>query len=134
MVEKSLLYQIRKFREQLGLKQEEIADELGVSRATYANFEEGRVKIFCGTLEKMAKFAGVPVSVILYGIDLSPEYLLLESQKEKDKRKVIEQYEARIRELEEDKKNLYLMLDDARETHAMDRKTINYLIRDTGDE
>lgn len=134
MNEVYVLSRIRKFREQLGYSQEAIADELGISRSAYANFEEGKVKIFCRTLEKMAEYANVSVSVVLYGKDFSPESEFLETQKSKEANAVIEQYKTRIRDLEADKRQLYLLLEDARDTIKTDCRVINYLTRDPGPE
>ena len=45
---------IRRIREHAGLSQAAIADELGIGRTTYINFETGKTNLYCKTLKKFA--------------------------------------------------------------------------------
>lgn len=45
---------IRRIREEAGLSQAMMADELGIGRTTYINFETGKVNLYCKTLSKFA--------------------------------------------------------------------------------
>ncbi len=58
---------IRRAREQAGFSQEEMAEELGVGRTTYINFETGRTRLFNPLLESMAGRLGISVEELLYG-------------------------------------------------------------------
>lgn len=58
---------IRRAREQAGFSQEEMAEELGVGRTTYINFETGRTRLFNPLLENMAGRLGISVEELLYG-------------------------------------------------------------------
>lgn len=58
---------IRRFREQNGFSQSSMADELGIGRTTYVNFETGKTRLYCKTLEKLARYFGVTEEEILSG-------------------------------------------------------------------
>ncbi len=36
-----------------------MADELGIGRTTYVNFETGKTRLYCKTLEKLASYFNV---------------------------------------------------------------------------
>lgn len=46
------------------LKQQELADELGVSRTTICNWEKGRTSPTSVQLQKISKITGVPMDYI----------------------------------------------------------------------
>lgn len=85
---------IRRFRENSGFSQTSMADELGVGRTTYINFETGKTRIFCKTLEKLASYFGVSEEDILYGS--RDDELLNDSAAEEEKRAIIKEYENRL--------------------------------------
>ena len=58
---------IRRAREQAGLSQSEMAEELGVGRTTYINFETGRTRLFNPLLDSMAERLGISVDELLFG-------------------------------------------------------------------
>lgn len=58
---------IRRSREQAGLSQSEMAEELGVGRTTYINFETGRTRLFNPLLDSMAERLGISVDELLFG-------------------------------------------------------------------
>lgn len=53
---------LRKFREERGLTQEELAVHLGKDRSTLAHYELGDINIPSNVLIAMAKFFGVSLS------------------------------------------------------------------------
>ena len=71
-----------------------MADELGIGRTTYINFETGKTRLFCKTLEKLARYFGVREEEILNGEDetLRDGALALEEEK----RSIIKEYEDRL--------------------------------------
>lgn len=90
---------IRRFREQNGFSQSSMADELGIGRTTYVNFETGKTRLFCKTLEKLARYFGVSEEEILNGEDetLRDGALALEEEK----RSIIKEYEDRLAAMSE---------------------------------
>lgn len=88
---------IRRFRENSGFSQTSMADELGIGRTTYINFETGKTRIFCKTLEKLASYFNVSEEEILYGLQC--EELLNDNagnSSEEEKRAIIREYEQRL--------------------------------------
>lgn len=88
---------IRRFRENSGFSQTSMADELGIGRTTYINFETGKTRIFCKTLEKLASYFNVSEEEILYGFQC--EELLNDNagnSSEEEKRAIIREYEQRL--------------------------------------
>lgn len=87
---------IRRFREQNGFSQSSMADELGIGRTTYINFETGKTRLFCKTL---ARYFGVSEEEILNGEDetLRDGALALEEEK----RSIIKEYEDRLAAMSE---------------------------------
>lgn len=57
---------IRKLREERDLTQSEMAEELGIGRTTYVNFESGKTRLFSQTLSKFAAFMGVSEEEIAF--------------------------------------------------------------------
>ena len=53
---------IKARREHLRLSQQQIADQLGLGRATYAHYETGRSEITALDLERLAQVLTVPIS------------------------------------------------------------------------
>lgn len=88
---------IRRFREQNGFSQSSMADELGIGRTTYINFETGKTRLYCKTLEKLARYFGVTEEEILRnGQD---DDLLKETAQSSESEKllaVIKEYETRL--------------------------------------
>jgi transcriptional regulator with XRE-family HTH domain len=57
---------IKKARIEAGLKQYQFADAIGVSKVHISLVERGHSTVGIQLLEKVAKFKGVPVSVLLW--------------------------------------------------------------------
>ena len=116
---------IRLFRESKGYSQTSIADELGIGRSTYINFETGKTRLYCKTLEKLADYFGVSMESILEVED--DEDMLHEAvmSSKEEKAAIIKEYEGRLAEL-------YEKLEAAYKTMAANEKMIKTL-SDTND-
>lgn len=60
---------LRQHREQLGLSQQQVARQLGITRSTYAYYETGASYPRLPTLCKLAKLYHVSYEELLDGID-----------------------------------------------------------------
>lgn len=111
---------IRRFREQNGFSQSSMADELGIGRTTYVNFETGKTRLYCKTLEKLARYFGVTEEEILSGGN--DEDLLKESARsaEEQRQAIIAEYESRLAAMSE-------KLESARELVKVHERTIRTL-------
>lgn len=65
MADKNIGSRLKQLRKELGLTQEEAADKLGISRARYSHFENGRNEADNELLLAMAKLYGVTVDYLL---------------------------------------------------------------------
>ena len=92
---------IRLFRESKGFSQTSMANELCIGRSTYINFETGKTKLYCKTLEKLAEYFGVSVESILHGEE--DEDMLHEAVMsfKEEKAAIIREYEDRLAEFRE---------------------------------
>jgi len=90
---------IRKLREGRGLSQTAMADELGIGRTTYINFETGKTKLYSKTLSKFAKFTGQKEEDIV-SEGSEDDFLREEPDYETEKKAIITEYERRIEVLE----------------------------------
>ncbi len=87
---------IRKFRESKGLSQSAMAEELGIGRTTYINFERGKTRLFCKTLYKFAKYMGVKEEDILFATE-GVDNILRDHEVHEDKyREMVRYYEDKI--------------------------------------
>ena len=92
---------IRRAREQAGLSQEKMAEELGVGRTTYVNFETGRSRLFSSLLDRMAARLGKSVEEILFGERPDEQLLRDEAALEEWRSSLVAEYEGRISALQE---------------------------------
>ena len=92
---------IRQFRESKGFSQTAMANELGIGRSTYINFETGKTRLYCKTLVKLAEYFSVSVESILQGEE--DEDMLREAVTsfKEEKAVIIREYEDRLAELRE---------------------------------
>lgn len=67
MDQKKITERIQSIRKRMGLTQEEMADEMSVSRSAYINFERGRTKAISRSVYLLAKVAGIDVEEVLFG-------------------------------------------------------------------
>ena len=70
MDERSLKDHIRHIREDLGMTQEEFAQELGIDASTYWRLEEGDTRLISPYLYKIAEFARRSVADLVAGTDV----------------------------------------------------------------
>lgn len=91
---------IRKIRENAGLSQAAMADELGIGRTTYINFETGKTNLYCKTLKKFASHFKMKEADIVAS---DREDGLLEDKHNFDeqKKELVRDYEGRLEILNE---------------------------------
>lgn len=92
---------IRRFREQNGFSQSSMADELGIGRTTYINFETGKTRLYCKTLEKLARYFGVTEEEILRNGEKNEILEDSSRSSEDEKLAIIKEYESRLSALAE---------------------------------
>lgn len=90
---------IRKIRESLGLSQAAMADELGIGRTTYVNFENGKTRIYNKTLSKLAGYVGMSEREVLLGT--TEDKVLSDNDWEEERKELILDYEKRLQNLRE---------------------------------
>lgn len=121
MSEKKILDHIRNLREELGLSQAALADELGIGRTSYVNFEKGKTRIFCKTLTKFARYCGLSETDIINGRRRKNEMLRDNSGAAEMRKALIEDYEERLaREKEKYEAALKVI-----EAHEITIRTLN---------
>lgn len=91
---------IKKLREDTGLSQAAMADELNIGRTTYINFETGKTKLYSKTLSKFAKFTKTSEEeIIAGGLEEDDDLLRERTTHKEEKRAIIAEYERRIASL-----------------------------------
>lgn len=83
MDERSLKKHLRRVREDLGMTQEEFAQELGIDASTYWRLEEGKTRLISQYLYKIADYAKMSVADLVAGRDV--ESILEESADMREK-------------------------------------------------
>lgn len=90
---------IKRLREQRGIKQHEIADLIGMHRSNYSKIENGQRDISIAAIEKVAKFFNLSIDELVHlGEDLPKEVSL-------EDKSTVEQVRL-IQELEQEEKNM----------------------------
>lgn len=124
---------IRRIREAAGLSQAMMADELGIGRTTYINFETGKINLFCKTFTKFAEHFNLREQDIL-----SPggEDSLLEERQnfEEQKKALIRDYENRLELLGEKLKSLQQLVLTQDQTIKTLSQTNTFLLSRLKDE
>ena len=92
---------IRQAREKTGLSQEKMAEELGVGRTTYINFETGRSRLINPLLESMATLLGTTTEELLFGPRPDAQLLQDRAALEEWRDSLVAEYEKRYTALEE---------------------------------
>ncbi len=111
---------IRKFREKAGLSQTMMAEELGIGRTTYINFETGKVRLFCKTLTSFAEYFGVSEEEVT-GAGRSDGELRERESFEDRKKAIIDDYENRLSAMNEKLSSLHRLI----EAQEMTIKTLS---------
>ena len=78
-----------------------MAEDLGVGRTTYVNFETGRSRLFNPLLEGMAERLGKSVEEILFGERPDEQLLRDKAALEEWRHNLVSEYEGRISALQE---------------------------------
>ena len=95
---------IRRIRKSLGLSQAAMAEELGIGRTAYINFETGRTLLYSRNLVKFSAYTGISESSIIcseFKEDSEGSLLRDEGGEQLRMKAVREDYEKRIAELQE---------------------------------
>lgn len=64
-MKETILKNVIKLRKNLGLKQADFAEKIGITQTNYSNFERGRIDISISRLEKIAEVFNVPITELL---------------------------------------------------------------------
>ena len=62
---------LKQYREQKGVKQLAVAEHLGVSRQTYASYEEDQERMSVGQAKAACAFLGIPIEEIFLAEDVN---------------------------------------------------------------
>ena len=110
MDEQNLKENIRRIREDLGMTQEEFAQELGIDTSTYWRLEEGKTRIISPYLYRIAKLARIDISDLVAGKDVGR--ILEESEDIKEKLAAQRDfYEQKLRERDATISNLNKLIE-----------------------
>lgn len=101
MARKETLERIKNLRESKGLSQREIADELGIGRTTYHNFEKGKTMLYSKTLTSCAQYFNVTEEYLLFGEAINSDLLHDVEDFESKRIALINEYEDRLMSLNE---------------------------------
>lgn len=94
-----ILSRIKALREERGLSQSQLADELGIGRTTYLNFETGKTRLFSKNLVALADYFQLSEEEILCGEKPSEAVLRDVEDFEEKRLALIAEYEARLSDL-----------------------------------
>ncbi len=94
-----ILSRIKALREDRGLSQSQLADELGIGRTTYLNFETGKTRLFSKNLVALAEYFQLSEEEILCGEKPSEAVLRDVEDFEEKRLALITEYEARLSDL-----------------------------------
>ncbi len=94
-----ILSRIKALREERGLSQSQLADELGIGRTTYLNFETGKTRLFSKNLVALAEYFQLSEEEILCGEKPSEAVLRDVEDFEEKRLALIAEYEARLSDL-----------------------------------
>lgn len=94
-----ILSRIKALREERGLSQSQLADELGIGRTTYLNFETGKTRLFSKNLVALAEYFQLSEEEILCGEKPSEAVLRDVEDFEEKRLTLITEYEARLSDL-----------------------------------
>ena len=95
MDEKTIKENIRRFRLQKGLTQEELAESLHIARASFSNIESGPVRIIHAKVCELAPLLGVSLEELLLGYAPDRDASLRLNE-------AVAEYDARYRQMQEE--------------------------------
>ncbi len=82
---------IRTLREQRNIKQQEIADLIGMHRSNYSKIENGQREISVSALDKIAHFFNITIDELVHLDGELPEEVNIEDKTSMEQLKLIEQ-------------------------------------------
>lgn len=96
---------IKRLREQKGIKQQEIADLIGMHRSNYSKIEGGQRELSISAIAKVAGYFGITIDELVHLGDELPEEVKVEDKTALEQLKLIQ-------ELEPEEKNMVFKMID----------------------
>lgn len=96
---------IKQLREHRDVKQQEIADLIGMHRSNYSKIESGQREVSVAALDKIASFFGVTVDELIHMEDEVPQEVKVEDKTTAEQVRLIQELDP------EDKNMVYKMID-----------------------
>jgi transcriptional regulator with XRE-family HTH domain len=90
---------IKRLREDRGIRQAEIADLIGMHRSNYSKIENGQREISLAAVDKIAKFFNITIDELVHLGDDIPKEISLEDKSTVEQLKLIQ-------ELDQEEKNM----------------------------
>lgn len=72
-IQNRLCAKLKELRQQKGLSQEALADELGITRSCYEAWENGRNSVHLSGLIRISRFYGISIDKLLFNEANTPE-------------------------------------------------------------
>ena len=96
---------IKRLREDRGIKQQEIADLIGMHRSNYSKIESGQREISITSLDKIATFFGITIDELIHMSSEVPKEVQIADKTTVEQLRLIEQLD------QEDKNMIFKMID-----------------------
>jgi transcriptional regulator with XRE-family HTH domain len=96
---------IKRLREQRKVKQQEIADLIGMHRSNYSKIESGQREVSVTALDKVAAFFGITLDELVHLGNHLPEEIKVEDKATSEQLKLIQELD------DEDKSVVFRMID-----------------------
>ncbi|MBQ9547569.1 MAG: helix-turn-helix domain-containing protein [Bacteroidales bacterium] len=131
MDEKSVKRNIRRTREALGLSQRQMAEQLGISRTAYRNFETGETRIYSEHITQMAGMAGKTDEEVLLGDEARAAASELRESVdwEARMRALTAEYERRLEDLRREIKHLKALLESKEQSIRLQEQLLGMYAR-----
>ena len=137
-MEKELRDNISRIRQEKNISQKEMAEKLGISRASYISMEKGKTRLLNENVEKFAEINDVSPSELVLGYHISEDvHTLQQAQADygRKRQELIDSYEGRIDKLNKEIDSLRLQIADLRDSIDTKNDVISLLrarLRDSG--
>jgi transcriptional regulator with XRE-family HTH domain len=96
---------IKRLREQRGMKQNEIADLIGMHRSNYSKIESGQREISIAAIDKIAKYFNISLDELVHMGDDIPKEITVEDKTTVEQVRLIQELE------QEEKKMIFKMVE-----------------------
>jgi transcriptional regulator with XRE-family HTH domain len=96
---------IKRLREQRGMKQNEIADLIGMHRSNYSKIESGQREISIAALDKIAQYFNISLDELVHMGDDIPKEITVEDKTTVEQVRLIQELE------QEEKKMIFKMVE-----------------------